>query len=248
VADSITYVGHATVLVDLDGVRLLTDPLLRAGVAHLRRTGPVPGELGRVDGVLVSHGHFDHLDPLSLRPLGRIPALCPRGLGSLLRRRLGEVIEVAPGEEAVLAGLPVRATPAAHRGGRPPLLARGSSVGYVIRGSRSVYFAGDTDLFDELEGLEDDLDVALLPVAGWGPKVGAGHLDPERAAEAVRRLRPALAIPIHWGTFERLHRRTRDPAALRAPAEDFARAVADVAPAVQVRILAPGERLELSAL
>jgi len=246
VADSITYVGHATVLVDLDGVRLLTDPLLRAGVAHLRRTGPVPGDLGRVGGVLLSHGHFDLLDPPSLRPLGRIPALCPPGLGPLLRRRLGEVTEMAPGDVADLAGLPVLATPAAHAGARPPLRVR-SSLGYVIRGSRSVYFAGDTDLFDEMVGLEDDLDVALVPVAGWGSKVGAGHLDPERAAEAVRRLRPRLAIPIHWGTFERIHRRTREPAALRAPAEEFARAVARAAPAVEVQILDPGARLELSA-
>jgi L-ascorbate metabolism protein UlaG (beta-lactamase superfamily) len=89
--------------------------------------------------------------------------------------------------------------------------------------------------------------VALLPVAGWGAKVGPGHLDPERAAEAARRLRPRLAVPIHWGTYERVHRRTRDPEALHAPAEEFARLVGEVASDVEVRILDPGERLELSA-
>jgi L-ascorbate metabolism protein UlaG (beta-lactamase superfamily) len=247
VTASITYVGHATVLVELDGVRILTDPLLRAGVAHLRRIGPPPGDLGPLDAVLISHGHFDHLDLGSLRRLRSVPTICPHGLGRFLRRRIPDVTELDPGEEAAVGPVTVRATPAAHGGGRPPLHPLGRSVGFLLSGSASVYFAGDTDLFDELEGLADDLDVALLPVAGWGAKVGPGHLDSERAAEAVRRLRPRLAIPIHWGTFERVHRRTRDPAALRAPAEEFARRVGEVAPGVVVRILAPGERLELSA-
>lgn len=245
--DSITYVGHATVLVELDGVRMLTDPLLRGGVAHLRRTGPPPGELGPLDAVLLSHGHFDHLDLGSLRRLRSVRTICPWGLGRFLGRRIDEVTVLESGEETAVGLVTVRATHAAHRGGRPPLYPRVRSVGYVLEGSATVYFAGDTDLFDELDGLVDDLDVALLPVAGWGAKVGPGHLDPARAAEAARRLRPRIAIPIHWGTFERIHRRARDPAALRAPAEEFARRVGEVAPGVDVRILAPGERLELSA-
>lgn len=245
--DGITYVGHATVLVELDGARILTDPLLRGGVAHLRRVGPRPGDLGPVDAVLLSHGHFDHVDLGSLRHLRRVPTICPHGLGRFLRRRMPDVTELDPGEEAAVGPVTVRATPARHGGARPPLYPHGRSVGYAIEGSRTVYFAGDTDLFPELEGLVPELDVALLPVAGWGAKVGSGHLDPERAAEAARRLGPRLAVPIHWGTFERVHRRTRDPAERRAPAEEFARAVERVAPGVGVRILEPGERLELSA-
>ena len=244
---SITYVGHATVLVELDGVRMLTDPLLRSGVVHLRRTGPPPGDLGPLDAVLLSHGHFDHLDLGSLRRLRSVRTICPWGLGRFLSRRIKEVTVLDPGEETAVGPVTVRATRAAHGGARPPLYLRVRSVGYVLEGSATVYFAGDTDLFDELEGLVPELDVALLPVAGWGAKVGPGHLDPDRAAEAARRLRPKLAIPIHWGTFERVHRRTRDPEALRAPAEEFARLVKEVAPEVEVQILAPGERLELSA-
>lgn len=244
---AVTYVGHATVLVELDGVRMLTDPLLRAGVAHLRRTGPPPGDLGPLDAVLISHGHFDHLDLGSLRHLRSVRTICPWGLGRFLRRRIADVTVLDPWEETTVGPVTVRAVPAAHGGGRPPLYPRVRSVGYVLAGSATVYFAGDTDLFGELEGLVDDLDVALLPVAGWGAKVGPGHLDPERAAEAARRLRPRLAVPIHWGTYERVHRRTRDPEALHAPAEEFARLVREVAPDVEVRILDPGERLELSA-
>ena len=83
--------------------------------------------------------------------------------------------------------------------GRP-----GSAVGFLVRGSQTVYFAGDTGLFPGLEGLADPLDVALLPIWGWGPTLGEGHLDPERAAEAVSLLAPRIVIPIHWGSLHPL--------------------------------------------
>src|SRR5512146_1693154 len=97
----IEYVGHSTTVVDLDGVRLLTDPLLRNRVAHLRRTVPVDARALRgVDAVLVSHAHYDHLDLPSLERLGKkLPIVLPRGLGGLLRkRRFESVLEVERGE------------------------------------------------------------------------------------------------------------------------------------------------------
>jgi L-ascorbate metabolism protein UlaG (beta-lactamase superfamily) len=109
-----------------------------------------------------------------------------------------------------------------------------------------VYFAGDTDLFDGMAGLASDLDVALVPIAGWGPRVPAGHLDPVRAAEAVRRLKPRVAIPIHWGTYRRFDLRA-DAVSLWEPAHAFARQVAKVAPGVDVSILSPGGTLEIQA-
>jgi L-ascorbate metabolism protein UlaG (beta-lactamase superfamily) len=112
------------------------------------------------------------------------------------------------------------------------------SLGYVVSGSRTVYFAGDTDLFDGMDAIADPLDVALVPVAGWGPRLPPGHLDPARAAEAVRRLRPRVAVPIHWGTLKPVYRRT--PYSGGAP-EEFAARVAEVAPGVEVRILRIGE-------
>ena len=75
------------------------------------------------------------------------------------------------------------------------------SVGYAIEGEQSIAFLGDTDLFDEMAHLVPGLDVALVPVWGWGPTIGAGHLDPERAARAMQMLQPRIAIPIHWGTL-----------------------------------------------
>ena len=120
-----------------------------------------------------------------------------------------------------------------HDGRRRPGGARGPALGFVLRGSRSVYFAGDTDLFAGMAEFAP-LDVALLPVAGWGKKVGPGHLDPHRAAAALALLRPAVAVPIHWGTY----RVARQPEESAGPAEAFARAAAELAPEVDVRILA----------
>src|SRR4051812_943560 len=188
----LTYVGHSTVLVELDGVRLLTDPLLRRRVTFLRRLVPLPPVPRDVDAVLVSHAHFDHLDPPSLRRLGlgtRI--VVPRGLGAGLRRRgFRDVVEADPDVPLELGGLRVHALHAEHEGRRLPWAREAPAHGYLLHGSQSVYFAGDTGLFDGMEGLSPGLDVALLPVSGWGPTVGPGHLDPERAAEAARRLRP----------------------------------------------------------
>jgi hypothetical protein len=85
-----------------------------------------------------------------------------------------------------------------RRGLVGPLL---PALGYRIAGSRAVYFAGDTDLFPEMAELAGTIELALLPVWGWGPNLGRGHLDPRRAAEAAAIIRPRIAVPIHWGTF-----------------------------------------------
>ncbi|MCY7302963.1 MAG: MBL fold metallo-hydrolase [Thermoleophilia bacterium] len=169
---SVHYVGHATALVDLAGVRLLTDPLLRNRVAHLRRATKVEsGALRGVDAVLISHLHYDHLDLPSLQKLGReMPVIAPRGAGALIRRKAGikSVVELRAGEEIAIGAVTVRATKAEHDAGRLPLGVEAEPLGYVIEGdSRSVYFAGDTDLFDEMADLSS-VDVALLPIWGGG--------------------------------------------------------------------------------
>jgi L-ascorbate metabolism protein UlaG (beta-lactamase superfamily) len=247
---SVSYVGHGTVLVDLDGVRLLTDPLLRNRVAHLRRAVPPPTGVARdLDAVLVSHAHYDHLDLPSLTRVGSsVPVVVPRGLGPLLKRRHFErVIEVDEGEELAFGPVTVRAVHADHEGDRGPFGVRASALGYVVLGTHRVYFAGDTDLFDAMEGLVEDLELALIPIWGWGPSLGRGkHLDPEHAAEAVRRLRPRVAVPIHWGTYHPVHHGLRRaPAFLSDPVGAFVAAARVQAPGVEVRVLAPGESLQL---
>ncbi|MDH5280238.1 MAG: MBL fold metallo-hydrolase [Thermoleophilia bacterium] len=244
----IEYVGHATVLVDLDGVRVLTDPLLRNRVAHLRRVAPLDARSRRaVDAVLISHAHYDHLDIPSLEKLGKsLPVVVPRGLARLLRKRRFEaVVEVEVGETFRIGDLDVRAVPAEHDGSRGPFGASATPLGYVITGSRSVYFAGDTDLFDGMGELAP-VDVALLPIWGWGPGLGAGHLDPKRAAAAVALIRPELVVPIHWGTYFPIHLGLRGaPAFTDLPPAEFVTAVHETAPGVPVRVLRPGQSLDL---
>jgi L-ascorbate metabolism protein UlaG (beta-lactamase superfamily) len=239
------YLGHSTCVLELDGVRLVTDPVLRRTLLHLRRIAPRQATPRDVDAVLISHAHHDHLDLPSLLRLSRgTRVVVPRGVGRLLRRRgFGEITEVGPGDETSVNGVTVRATPAAHAGGRPPFARDARALGYVIEGSVKTYFAGDTDLFPEMTGLAPNLDVALLPVWGWGLKLGSGlHLDPVRAAEAVARLEPRVAVPIHWGTFLPAHRGLhRLPASFRDPPTEFAEAVHTRSPDVEVIILRPGE-------
>jgi L-ascorbate metabolism protein UlaG (beta-lactamase superfamily) len=246
---SVVYVGHSTVLVELGGVRLLTDPLLRRRVGHLRRQSPVDVDsLRSPDAVLISHAHRDHLDLPSLRRLDRaVTAVVPRGLRSLVEG-LGfeRVVEVDAGESVSFGPVEVRATHAEHDERRRPAGRRAPALGYAISGSRRIYFAGDTALFQAMDGLVPDLDLALLPIWGWGPTLGRGeHLDPASAAQALSLLRPRMAVPIHWGTYRPLHHGLRrEPDFLREPAEAFIREAASVAPEVEVRILKPGGRLE----
>ena len=137
----------------------------------------------------------------------------------------------------------VEATPANHSGFRPPFGPTASHVGFIIRGSQRVYFAGDTDLFPEMADLTQDLTLALLPVWGWGPTLGEGHLNPERAAEALTLLQPRFAMPIHWGTLCPIGMRWTRPRFLVEPPHEFAAHAARLAPEVTVRIVEPGDSL-----
>lgn len=244
----VTYIGHATALVELDGVRLLTDPLLRRRVLHLRRDAAVSaGSLGDLDAVLISHAHWDHLDVPSLIQLGRgVQVIVPRGSGRILRRRrFANLVEVEAKDTLDIGGVAVTATYAEHDAGRGPLGIKAPALGYRVTGSRRIYFAGDTDLFPAMAELAP-LDLALLPVAGWGPRLPPGHLDARRAAEALRLLEPRVAVPIHWGTYSLVTKRRPDPATARAAADEFRRLAAELAPAVDVRVLALGETIDLA--
>ncbi len=275
-ADRIAFLGHATVLIELEGVRLLTDPLLGGRVAHLRRQARPPDEalFAGPDAVLISHMHHDHLDLASLRRLGRAtPLVVPRGVGPwLVERGFATVTELSVGEVTRVGSLQVMAVRADHHARRPggP---RANAVGYLVesppageeepvmaereerrhapqegrhtRDAREVYFAGDTALYSQMADLARSLDVALVPVAGWGPKLGPGHMGPLEAAEAVALMRPKLAIPVHWGTLLPLGLGHRHRSRLTEPPRLFAEHVARLAPGVEVRTLNPGEQTTL---
>jgi L-ascorbate metabolism protein UlaG (beta-lactamase superfamily) len=245
-AARVTYVGHATVLVEIDGVRLLTDPVLRRRIGPLRRhgTAPDPGLAEDIDAVLISHLHHDHADVPSLRRLSRtVPVLAAPGSRDFLAPLgFGDVRELGPGDSASIGGVRVTATEANHPPSGRRFERASRAVGFELDGGRRIYFAGDTDLFDAMEKIgAGGLDLALLPIWGWGTNIGAGHLDPERAARAAALLSAKLVVPIHWGTLYPLGLARLRPEPLREPPRQLATWMRELAPQSELRVLAPGE-------
>jgi L-ascorbate metabolism protein UlaG (beta-lactamase superfamily) len=244
----LTWYGHSTVWIEDSGTRLLTDPLLRNRLAHLRRRrGPTPQLPCAPDAVLVSHLHVDHLDFASLRRLPEQTALVvPAGAARLVRQTLGvaaagRCVELAAGDRTTIGGVTIAAVPAAHHAGRGPWSRHlAPAVGYLVHGEARTWFAGDTGLFDDMANL-GPLDLALIPVGGWGPTLGPGHLDPMNAAEAVRRVAAAWAVPIHFGTFWPVGCDGIRPDRFLRPGDDFAHHAEAVSPGTLVRVLRPGE-------
>ncbi len=249
-AARVTYVGHATVLVEIDGVRLLTDPVLRSRVGPLRRHGapPDPRLTEDVDAVLISHLHHDHADLPSLRRLSRtVPVLAAPGAGDFLARLdFGDVRELAPGDSTSVGDVRITATEANHPPSGRRFERASRAVGFELAGQQRIYFAGDTDLFDGMEAIGGGgLDLALLPIWGWGTNIGAGHLDPERAARAAALLSAKLVVPIHWGTLYPLGLARLRPGPLRSPPSELAIWMSELAPQSELRVLAPGEATSL---
>jgi L-ascorbate metabolism protein UlaG (beta-lactamase superfamily) len=259
------FLGHSTVRVELAGRTVLTDPVLLPSVGALRRVAPAldPSAWAGVDVVLISHLHGDHLHLPSLRRLGsRTRIVVPRGAGAWLRGRgFPNVDELSAGETLTDGALRITGVRAEHSGHRlGPRLTHGpatESLGHLIQGAgTTVYASGDTGLFDGMAVLARfDVDVALLPVWGWGPTLGPGHLDPAGAAEAVARIRPRIAVPVHWGTLAVAGLSTL-PTPLRSrmrrllvdPPREFAAAVTARGLATQVVVTEPGRRVALSAV
>ena len=235
----LTWLGHSTVLLEVGGARLITDPLLRGRVAHLLRQVPEPDDVGQLDAILVSHPHHDHLDTRSLRRLDpAVPVLAPPAVAATLKRSGRTVHELTPGDELEVGGVRVRAVHADHDNRRLPWDPKEGALGFVVE---RVYFAGDTEPYPEMAELAGALDAALLPISGWGPKTGPGHMDPREAAEALAMLRPAMAVPIHWGTYRRIGHRPEG-----APEREFEAHAAELAPAVRIVVLQPGGAVEIT--
>lgn len=251
----VTWWGHATVLID-DGARVLTDPLLGIRIAHLvRREGSSPQERHLdVDLVVLSHLHADHLHLPSLRLLPRgTRVLVPKGGGTLLSRLPIDVQEVVEGDVVTAGQATITAVPALHDGSRwPGSRTRAPALGYVVRGAASTYFAGDTGLFPGLADIAANtggpLDLALLPVWGWGPWLRGQHLDPITGAASLALLRPRVAVPVHWGTlWPRGLARVR-PTAFHGAGAAFADHARRGGGPTEVRVLAPGSSTSVTAV
>jgi len=192
----ITMIGHSTVLIEVAGTRILTDPYfgLRGNPAYARPRPPARTreELSNVDLVLVSHNHFDHVDRRFLRALPQsVPVLAPAASAWMTRLKGGRnVTGLKPWERRAFAAVSITAVPARHVT---------FTVGYIVEAeSKHVYFAGDTYLagFMERIGREFRPDVALIPVTTFRIPMTMGETQ---AVEAVRRLAPDVVIPIHLG-------------------------------------------------
>ncbi len=204
----LTWLGHACVVLDLGGVRLVTDPLLRRRLGPLTRRHDLPlhAHVEDVDAVLLSHLHHDHADLPSLRRLGHVPVVTDPDNAVWIRGRGLDAPEVARDEwVAVAEGVDTRLVRADHEA-RPMPHRPNAASGMLVRGGGVVvWFAGDTSLHPEMSELADlagaPVDVALLPIGGWGPRLSPGHMGPAEAAEAAARAGARHVVPVHYGTL-----------------------------------------------
>ena len=145
-----------------------------------------------------------------------------------------------PGDRLEINGVGVLTTRAIHLGLRAPLGPWGGCVGFVIESTDRVYFAGDTQAFSAMRVL-GPIDVALMPIAGWGPVLGPGHMGPAAAVEALRLIRPRVAIPIHWGSLVPFGLHHRTWSYLTQPPLEFIKSMRRELPDIRVQLLQPGE-------
>jgi L-ascorbate metabolism protein UlaG (beta-lactamase superfamily) len=249
----VAWLGHATVVLDLDGTRVLTDPLLQKNAGPLRRRPPPPDPASwrDVDAVLVSHLHVDHAELGSLRMLGATPKLSAASNASWMRRRglagVGSLSErwvrLPQGE------VETRLVRADHRHRQMPHRPN-AAHGHLLRGrSARIWVAGDTSLHPEMSALADlaggPVDLALVPVGGWGPRLSPGHMDATQAATAVARSGARYAVPVHWGTLHPPFLDRLGTDWLDEPGRQFAEALAQQAPGCRAVVLAPGEEVRI---
>ena len=216
-----TWVGHSTVLLELDGARVLTDPVWgeRASpvsFAGPKRFQPVPvaiADLPELDAVIVSHDHYDHLDYPTIRELAKrdVPFFTSLGVGAHLEAwgvPAQRITELDWWERAEVpgTGLTIDAAPSQHFSGRG-LGSRNSTLwsSMVVRGPKhSVFFSGDTGLtpeYAEIARRFGAFDLVMLEVGAFHEAWGDIHLGPEHALDALRLLGGGKLLPVHWGTF-----------------------------------------------
>jgi L-ascorbate metabolism protein UlaG (beta-lactamase superfamily) len=253
-----TWLGHSTVLVEIDGVRVLTDPVWGERASPMtfagpKRFQPVPvpiAALPALDAVIISHDHYDHLDQSTILELARldVPFITSLGVGAHLEAwgvPAERITELDWWEEALLArgGVTVTAAPSQHFSGRGGFdRNRTAWSSFHVRGpSHSFFFSGDTGLtpeYSEIRGRLGPFDLVMLEVGAFHPAWGDIHLGPENALAAHALLGGGALLPVHWGTFNlALH-------AWDEPPETLVR----LAPATGVQLVMPrlGEPVEPS--
>jgi L-ascorbate metabolism protein UlaG (beta-lactamase superfamily) len=254
VSGTVTWWGHSTITGQDGGTAFLFDPVLTARVGHLRRVRgqTPPRHAAHADIIMLSHLHSDHTHLPSLRLVPTSAAvIAPAGSGRLLEHVTGRRLrlrEVTPGDLVKLGGLEIRVLAADHDGRRHFASPhRGPALGFLVEGSRRWWYPGDTGPQFQSDEVSH-VDMALVPVGGWGPPIipghRHGHLDAMQAAQAVSRIQPEHAVPVHWGTWWPIGLPQRRDL-IDLPAEAFADHVAHLAPTTSVHILRHGQSMTL---
>ena len=249
-----TWMGHATVLLEIDGLRVLTDPVWSARVSPASFAGPkrffdppiALGELPPVDAILISHDHYDHLDMATAKALGAGGAafLVPLGVGAHLEAWgvPGERIrELDWGEQALLDSATFTMTPARHFSGRR-LTDEGRTLwsSWVVASPRHrVFVCGDSGFFGGFREIGENhgpFDLTLISAGAYSSLWPMIHMTPEEVVRAHVDLRGELLLPIHWGTFNLAFHDWNEPA-VRVSASAAERGVRAIFPR-------PGEMVE----
>ena len=216
----VTYIGHATLLIEVEGKRFLTDPNFDTTLGGFLPRVSLPGialdALPKLDAILVTHAHADHLSFDSLDELPRdIPLYAPPAVARwLVRQGYTHSEPLSPGECVNVDNVRIRAAAATHKGNRYGVDRWRSAANMYLLETKSVssFFAGDTALVADTTDLVEDhlhatgriLDIALLPIGHapwWKPGFRKGHLTSGDALTLFERLKARFLIPYHWGTF-----------------------------------------------
>ncbi len=245
----IVYGGHSTVLIQMGKAAILTDPNLSKRIWTIRRKskpGLTQEQLEAVNLVLVSHGHYDHLDLPTVKRLKRnAVVIVPKGLSRYFARYgFTDVRTLSWWEQTTVHGLRIVAVPANHFKGRNPMV-NSLYQGYVIDGEYQIYFAGDTGWFEGFREIGDifRLDIAMLPIGAYKPWSAFGHhMTPENCVKAMHVLKAKRMIPIHWGAF----RLSLEP--LDEPVKRLEKAARQAGIEPSIVVLKPGEALNLHSV
>lgn len=210
-----TWLGHASVLITVDDVTFLVDPVFGRVFPGIPRKAPAPltpDDLPHVDVVAITHGHYDHLDAASVKAVAkRFPEalfVTPLGLSRSLPKAARRRVELSWWQQVVVSGVRVALVPAQHWHRRGPAdTNRALWGGYVVAGSRAVYHSGDTGSFGGFSAIGHAfpaLDLAVLPIGAWEPRwfMGDQHMDPDGSVEAFLATGARRFLSMHWNTFD----------------------------------------------
>lgn len=207
----VTWIGHASFLIQTEGINILVDPVWSRWLGFLKRVrepGLLIEDLPPIHAVLVTHAHFDHLHLGALKRIGQgQPIIVPRGVGKLVKRRgFGEIVEMDLWAKVQYGPLEITFTPSKHWGARMVHDVHRGFGGFLIRNEsgRTVYHCGDSAYFEGFTriGEHSNIDLAMLPIGAYDAMSGREvHMNPEEALTAFTDLKAGHMVPMHYGTF-----------------------------------------------